>query len=66
VEPAVEHVEDRQQLALGGVGCLARAGGDEAEGPAAFALLQEAFDEVVLAGEVPVQRSTVVVPLVMG
>jgi hypothetical protein len=48
------------------VSAASRAGGDEAEGPAAFALLQEAFDEVVLAGEVPVQRSTVVVPVVMG
>jgi hypothetical protein len=56
LEPLAEEVEDREQLVLGRVAASARLGFHPVLGPDLLALLQEGEHEVVLGGEVPVQR----------
>jgi hypothetical protein len=55
-EPLVEEVEDREQLLLGGRAAPPRLGLDPAMRPALLPLLQEREDELVLRGEVAVER----------
>jgi hypothetical protein len=56
VKPLVEHVEDREQPLLGVSAAADSAGFDEALGPALFPEVQEREHELVLGGEVRVER----------
>ena len=52
----MEDVEDGEQTLLGGRAALAGASLDEPSRPEVFALLEEGEHEIVLGGEVAVQR----------
>jgi hypothetical protein len=56
LEPLVEEVEDREQLLLGGRSAAARLGLDPLLRPELLPLLQEGEHELVLGGEVAVER----------
>jgi hypothetical protein len=56
MEPVVEELEDRQQLLLGGCAAAPRFGLDPVKRPALLAQLQERDDEVILGGEVAIER----------
>jgi len=56
VEPLVEHVEDGQQLPKRGGGQPRRLGFDDVHGPPLLAVGEERQCQVVLGGEVVVQR----------
>ena len=56
MKPLVEEIEDREQLLLWLRGAPFGLGLDPIHGPASLALLEEGEHEVVLGGEMPIQR----------